>query len=330
MTELLFSGVKPTSTPHLGNYIGALKQWTEIQHRYRCLFCVADLHAITVPQDPKELQKRTLEIAAIYLAIGLDPKRCTLFIQSEVHEHAELGWILGTLLKMSELERMTQYKDKALVKGENVGAGLFNYPSLMAADILLYDTSVVPVGEDQLQHVELTRNVARRFNKTFGETFVVPQALVQKVGARIMSLQDPLKKMSKSDESTIGTIILTDSPDVIRKKISRAVTDSGNDLSYDAIERPAISNLLTIFHHATGKPIKEIEAEFSGKGYAEFKKALAEAVAEMLSPIQKKLDEFKSDPGELSRILDAGRDAAREMATKKMKDVKCKVGLGRE
>jgi len=330
MTELLFSGVKPTSTPHLGNYIGALKQWTEIQHRYRCLFCVADLHAITVPQDPKELQKRTLEIAAIYLAIGLDPKRCTLFIQSEVHEHAELGWILGTLLKMSELERMTQYKDKALVKGENVGAGLFNYPSLMAADILLYDTSVVPVGEDQLQHVELTRNVARRFNKTFGETFMVPQALVQKVGARIMSLQDPLKKMSKSDESTAGTIILTDSPDVIRKKISRAITDSGNDLSYDAIERPAIPNLLTIFHHATGKPIKEIEAEFSGKGYAEFKKALAEAVVEMLSPIQKKLDEFKSDPGELSRILDAGRDAAREMAAKKMKDVKRKVGLGRE
>jgi len=330
MTELLFSGVKPTSTPHLGNYVGALKQWTEIQHRYRCLFCVADLHAITVPQDPKELQKRTLEIAAIYLAIGLDPKRCTLFIQSEVHEHAELGWILGTLLKMSELERMTQYKDKALVKGENVGAGLFNYPSLMAADILLYDASVVPVGEDQLQHVELTRTVARRFNKTFGETFVVPQALVQKVGARIMSLQDPLKKMSKSDESTAGTIILTDSPDVIRKKISRAVTDSGNDLSYDAIERPAISNLLTIFHHATGKPIKEIEAEFSGKGYAEFKKALAEAVVEMLSPIQKKLDEFKSDPGELSRILDAGRDAAREMAAKKMEDVKRKVGLGRE
>jgi tryptophanyl-tRNA synthetase len=330
MTELLFSGVKPTSTPHLGNYVGALKQWTEIQHRYRCLFCVADLHAITVPQDPKELQKRTLEIAAIYLATGLDPKRCTLFIQSEVHEHAELGWILGTLLKMSELERMTQYKDKALVKGENVGAGLFNYPSLMAADILLYDASVVPVGEDQLQHVELTRTVARRFNKTFGETFVVPQALVQKVGARIMSLQDPLKKMSKSDESTAGTIILTDSPDVIRKKISRAVTDSGNDLSYDAIERPAISNLLTIFHHATGKSIKEIEAEFSGKGYSEFKKALAEAVVEMLSPIQKKLDEFKSDPGELSRILDAGRDAAREMAAKKMEDVKRKVGLGRE
>ncbi|MFA5184975.1 MAG: tryptophan--tRNA ligase [Patescibacteria group bacterium] len=329
MPELLFSGVKPTSTPHLGNYIGALKQWAEIQHRYRCLFCVVDLHAITVPQDPKEMLERTLEIAAIYLAIGLDPKRCTLFVQSEVHEHTELGWILGTLVKMSELERMTQYKDKAKAKGENVGAGLFNYPSLMAADILLYDTTVVPVGEDQMQHVELTRMLARRFNSTFGETFVEPQALVQKVGARIMSLQDPTKKMSKSDESAAGTIMLTDSPDTIRKKISRAVTDSGSDISYDAIERPAISNLLTIYHHATGKQIKEIEAEYAGKGYADFKKGLAEAVVEMLSPIQKKLDEFKSDPGELSRILDAGRDAAQEMAAKKMEDVKKKVGLGR-
>ncbi len=329
MPELLFSGVKPTSTPHLGNYIGALKQWAEIQHRYRCLFCVVDLHAITVPQDPKVMLERTLEIAAIYLAIGLDPKRCTLFVQSEVHEHTELGWILGTLVKMSELERMTQYKDKAKAKGENVGAGLFNYPSLMAADILLYDTTVVPVGEDQMQHVELTRMLARRFNSTFGETFVEPQALVQKVGARIMSLQDPTKKMSKSDESSAGTIMLTDSPDTIRKKISRAVTDSGSDISYDAIERPAISNLLTIYHHATGKQIKDIEAEYAGKGYADFKKGLAEAVIEMLSPIQKKLDEFKSDPGELSRILDAGRDAAQEMAAKKMEDVKKKVGLGR-
>lgn len=330
MPELLFSGVKPTSTPHIGNYIGALKQWAEIQHRYQCLFCIVDLHAITVPQDPKEMRERTLEIAAIYLAIGLDPKRCTLFVQSEVHEHAELGWILGTLVKMSELERMTQYKDKAKVKGENVGAGLFNYPSLMAADILLYDTTVVPVGEDQMQHVELTRMLARRFNSTFGETFVEPQSLVQKVGARIMSLQEPTKKMSKSDESASGTIMLTDSPDVIRKKISRAVTDSGTDITYDAIERPAISNLLTIFHHATGKPIKEIEAEYAGKGYADFKKGLAESVVEMLSPIQKKLDEFKSDPGELARILDAGRDAAQEMAAKKMKVVMERVGLGRK
>jgi len=327
--ELLFSGVKPTSTPHIGNYIGALKQWVELQHRFRSIFCIVDLHAITVPQDPKQMLERTLEIAATYLAIGLDPKRTTIFVQSEVHEHAELGWILGTLVKMSELERMTQYKDKAKAKGENVGAGLFNYPSLMAADILLYDTTAVPVGEDQMQHVELTRTIARRFNTTFGETFVVPQPLIQKVGARIMSLQDPTKKMSKSDESAAATIMLNDTPDVIRKKISRAVTDSGTGIAYDAIERPAISNLLTIFHHATGKPIKEIEAEFADKGYADFKKALAEAVVEMLTPIQKKLDEYKKDPAELLRVLDDGRDKAQEMAAAKMKTVKEKVGLGR-
>ncbi len=327
--ELLFSGVKPTSTPHLGNYIGALKQWVELQHRYRSIFCIVDLHAITVPQDPKQMLERTLEIAATYLAIGLDPKRNIIFIQSEVHEHAELGWILGTLVKMSELERMTQYKDKAKAKGENVGAGLFNYPSLMAADILLYDTTAVPVGEDQMQHVELTRTIARRFNTTFGETFVVPQSLVQKVGARIMSLQDPTKKMSKSDESALATIMLNDAPDVIRKKISRAVTDSGTGISYDAIEHPAISNLLTIFHHATGKPIKEIEDEFAGKGYAEFKQALAEAVVEMLTPIQNKLNEFKQDPGELMKVLDEGRDKAQEIAAAKLKIVKERVGLGR-
>ncbi len=327
--ELLFSGVKPTSTPHLGNYIGALKQWVELQHRYRSIFCIVDLHAITVPQDPKQMLERTLEIAATYLAIGLDPKRNIIFIQSEVHEHVELGWILGTLVKMSELERMTQYKDKAKAKGENVGAGLFNYPSLMAADILLYDTTAVPVGEDQMQHVELTRTLARRFNTTFGETFVVPQSLVQKVGARIMSLQDPTKKMSKSDESALATIMLNDAPDVIRKKISRAVTDSGTGISYDAIEHPAISNLLTIFHHATGKPIKEIEDEFAGKGYAEFKQALAEAVVEMLTPIQNKLNEFKQDPGELMKVLDEGRDKAQEIAAAKLKIVKERVGLGR-
>ena len=330
MSDLIFSGVQPTNKLHIGNYIGALKQWTEIQHRFRCLFCVVDLHAITLPQDPRELRRRTLEIAATYLAIGLDPKRCLFFVQSEVPEHAELGWILGTLVKMSELERMTQYKDKAKAKGENVGAGLFNYPSLMAADILLYDTTVVPVGEDQLQHVELTRLLARRFNSTFGPTFTEPQALIQKVGARIMSLQDPLKKMSKSDESAAGTVMLGDAPDLIRKKISRAVTDSGSDILYDAVERPAMSNLLTIFHHATGKPIKDIEAEYAGKGYAEFKKGLAEAVVGMLEPIQKKLDEFKSDPGELSRILDQGRSTAQELAAAKMKVVRERVGLGRK
>lgn len=329
MQELLFSGIQPTNNIHIGNYIGALKQWVEIQHRYRCLFCVVDLHAITVPQDPKKLRENILSVAATYLAVGIDPERSSIFIQSEAPQHAELGWILGTMTKIAELERMTQFKDKSVKRGENVGAGLFTYPALMAADILLYDTTAVPVGEDQLQHLELTRTLARRFNAEYGETFAVPQPLVQKIGARIMGLDDPLAKMSKSAASAYNYISLTDDADTIRKKISKAVTDSGTAISYDAVERPAISNLLTIFHHATGRPIKDIEAEFAGKGYGEFKKALAEAVVAMLVPVQKKYHEFRDDPLELMKVLDAGRDAAMKMAEKKMKVVRERVGLGR-
>jgi len=329
MPDLLFSGVQPTNNLHIGNYIGALKQWTEIQHRYRCLFCVVDLHAITVPQDPQKLRESILDVAATYLAVGIDPARCNIFIQSEVPEHAELGWILSTIAKTGELERMTQFKDKAKKRGENVSVGLFTYPVLMAADILLYDTTVVPVGEDQVQHLELTRVIARRFNSDFGETFTVPQPLVQKVGARIMGLDDPTAKMSKSASSTANYIALTDSPDVVRKKIAKAVTDSGTDISYDAIERPAISNLLTIFHHATGRSIKDIEKDFAGKGYGDFKKALAEAVVAMLEPIQKKFNVFRDDPKQLTNILNEGRDAAREMARLKISVVKEHMGLGR-
>ncbi len=330
MPDLLFSAVQPTANLHIGNYIGALKQWIEIQHRYRCVFCVVDLHAITMPQDPKMLRENILNVAATYLAVGIDPARCHIFVQSEVPEHAELGWILGTLTKIAELERMTQFKDKSKKQNKNVGAGLFTYPALMAADILLYDTTVVPIGEDQLQHLELTRTIARRFNARFGETFVVPQPLVQKMGARIMALDDPTVKMSKSASSPNNYIALTDSPDVIRKKISRAVTDSGSTISYDETERPAISNLLTIYHHATGKTMKEIEREFAGKGYSDFKKTLAETVITMLAPIQKRLHQFLDDPAELTRILDAGRDAAKELASQKMKLMRKKVGLGRE
>jgi len=328
MAELLFSGVKPTNTPHIGNYIGALKQWADIQHRYRCAFCIVDLHAITVPQDPKTLRQNTLDIAATYLAIGLDPKRSMIFVQSEVAEHAELSWMLGTIVKMSELERMTQYKDKAKAKGENVGSSLLTYPVLMAADILLYDTAIVPVGEDQMQHVELTRTIARRFNAQFGETFTVPQALIQKVGARIMSLDDPKTKMSKSG-SAAGYIALSEDAETIRKKIMRAVTDSGKGIVFDPEKKPALANLMTIYHHATGKTMKEIEAEFEGQGYGEFKKALAEAVITMLRPIQAKLKEYKDDPGELARILDAGAEKARDMASKKMAAVRDRMGLGR-
>lgn len=328
MADLLFSGVQPTNTPHIGNYIGALKQWADVQRSYRCLFCIVDLHAITVPQNPAVLRQNTLDAAATYLAIGLDPKRVTIFVQSDVSAHAELQWLLGTIVKMSELERMTQYKDKAKAKGENVSTGLFTYPVLMAADILLYDTAVVPVGEDQMQHVELTRMIARRFNTQFGETFTVPQALIQKVGARIMALDDPSVKMSKSG-TVANYIALSEDADTIRKKIMRAVTDSGKGISYDPKNKPAVANLMTIYHHATGKTMDDIESEFDGQGYGEFKTALAEAVIAMLEPIQSKLKEYKRDPAELNRILTAGAERANELAVKKMTLVRDRMGIGR-
>jgi len=329
MHELLFSGVQPTSNLHIGNYIGALKQWVEIQHRYRCMFCVMDLHAITVPQDPMRLRENILNVVATYLAVGINPSRSTIFIQSEVQEHTELGWILGSLTKIAELERMTQYKDKAKRHTENVGVGLFTYPALMAADILLYDTTVVPVGEDQMQHIEFTRTLARRFNARYGETFAVPQALVQKVGARILGLDDPNVKMSKSASSTANYILLTDEPDVIRKKIMRAVTDSGDKISYDTAKHPAISNLLTIFHHATGKPINKIVEEYAGRSYADFKRDLAEAIILMLEPIQNEIAKYKRNPEKLQQILDSGRNEAQKLARVKIALVRQKVGLGR-
>ncbi|MFA5935584.1 MAG: tryptophan--tRNA ligase [Patescibacteria group bacterium] len=328
MAELLFSGIQPTNNLHIGNYIGALKQWTEIQNRYRCFFCIVDLHAITVPQDPKKLRENTLNAAATYLAVGIDPKKNSIFVQSDVQEHAELGWMLQTITKMAELERMTQFKDKSKKHGEGVGTGLFTYPALMAADILLYDTSIVPVGEDQMQHVELTRTIARRFNAQFGETFTVPQALIQKMGARIMSLDDPKVKMSKSG-SVAGYIALSDDADTIRKKIMRAVTDSGQRIVFDAEKKPALANLMTIYHHATGKTFKDIEHDFDGKGYGDFKKALAEAVIAMLEPIQKKLKTYRDDPKELERVLDLGTTKAHDLASKKMTVVRDRMGLGR-
>lgn len=329
MKELCLSGLQPTNVVHIGNYIGALKQWSEMQNRYPCLFCIVDLHAITVPQDPKVLRENTLNAAATYLATGIDPNHSHIFIQSEVPEHAELGWILTTLVKMSELERMTQFKDKAKKRGENVGAGLFTYPALMAADILLYNATAIPVGEDQMQHLEMARVLARRFNQTFGETFAIPQAFIQKAGARIMGLDDPTVKMSKSAASPANYIALSDTDDVIRKKIMRAVTDSGSDISYDPIKRPALANLLTIYHHMTGAHLKDVEKEFAGKGYGDFKKALAEAVITHLAPMRAKIAEYRSDDGELTRILDKGRDFARAAAAAKMDDVRKKVGLGR-
>ena len=336
MKEMLFSGVKPTSIPTLGNYIGAFKQWNTLQHQYPSIFCIVDSHAITVAQDPKILRQLTLEVAAAYIAIGLDPKKTTIFIQSEVAEHAELAWILGCSTRMGELSRMTQFKDKSQKEGaEGSGVGLFTYPVLMAADILLYDTTVVPVGEDQVQHVELTRDIAQRFNSTFDEdafyeqTFILPKALVQEQGARIMSLQDPLKKMSKSDESKIGTILLDDDAETITKKIMKAVTDADSLVKYDPETKPAISNLMVIHHHMTGKTMDEIEAEFVGKGYGDFKKAVAEGVVNHLAPITKRIHEMRTDPTELNQILDEGAAKARLIAKAKLDRVKKKVGLGR-
>ena len=330
MSQLLISGVKPTSLPHIGNYIGALAQWKNLQHDYRCQFFIADLHAITVPQNPAELRQRTLDVVATYLAIGIDPHLVSFFVQSEVPEHAELQWLLCTIAKLGEMERMTQFKDKSH-KGEreSAGMGLLSYPILMAADILLYDADVVPVGEDQVQHLELTRLLGRRFNERFGETFTIPKVLLQQHGARIMSLANAEKKMSKSDEQTHGTIFIDESPDEIRKKIKRAVTDLESEVRYDEEKKPAVSNLLTIFHHMTGESIEALEARFVGAGYGAFKEALAEAVIAHLNPIRERFNALRADPSYLKNVLDTGRDAAHTAANKKLQLAKDRMGIGR-
>jgi tryptophanyl-tRNA synthetase len=330
MKEIVFSGVQPTKNLHIGNYIGALKQWVDLQKNYNCYFCIVDDHAITVPQDPKILHQQILNIAATYLAIGIDPKKCTLYVQSDVAQHTELGWLLMTQTKMGELSRMTQFKDKSKKTGsESSGVGLYAYPVLMAADILLYDTNKVPVGHDQMQHIEFTRVLGRRFNERFGQTFVLPQPLIQKVGSRIMSLKDPKNKMSKSDTAESANLYLLDDNDSLRKKIMRAVTDSTSGITYDPENKPAVSNLLSIYHHVTGESIKKIEADFEGKGYGDFKKALADAVIEHISPIREKINYYLKDPKELNNILEAGFQKAYPVAEKKIKAVKNKMGLGR-
>src|ERR1043166_5891181 len=272
----IFSGAQPTGNVHLGNYLGALRNWVALQHEYESFFCIVNLHAVTIPQNPKILAQKSGELARIYLAVGIDPEVSTVFIQSDVPAHAELAWLLNCVTRMSELERMTQFKDKARKQQENIGVGYFDYPVLMASDILLYQTDLVPVGEDQKQHLELTRDIAIRFNRDYGQTFVVPDPFIPKVGARIMSLADPTKKMSKSDEeSEAGCIMLLDDDDAVRRKFKRAVTDSGADIKFDA-NRPAINNLLTIYHLLTDKSSSEIEEHFQGSGYAKLKDELAD------------------------------------------------------
>jgi len=320
----VFSGIQPTNLLHIGNYFGAIKKWVELQDKHDCVFCVVDLHALTVRPDPKTFGQNILNLAKMYLAAGIDPRRSIIFQQSEVKEHAELAWILNTIAKIAELERMTQFKDKAASQKDNINLGLFAYPVLMAADILLYDTNAVPVGEDQLQHVELARTLAERFNKIFGQTFVAPEAMVNKQGARIMGLDNPMKKMSKSAASTNNYISLLDSPEEAKKKIMKAVTDSGSEIKFSD-DRPAISNLLNIFSLLTGKEIKNLEKDFAGKGYAEFKNGLALATADFLSDFQKKFQKIKDD--EARKILAEGAKKARAMAEKKMSEVKNKIGL---
>jgi tryptophanyl-tRNA synthetase len=321
----IFSGAQPTGNVHLGNYLGALRNWVALQREYESFFCIVNLHAITLPQDPKVLAAKTRELARIYLAVGIDPDISTVFVQSDVAEHTELTWLLNCVTRMSELERMTQFKDKGRKQEENVGVGLFDYPVLMAADILLYQTDLVPVGEDQKQHLELTRDIAVRFNRDYGETFRVPDPFIPKVGARIMSLADPAKKMSKSDnESEAGCIMLLDEADAVRRKFKRAVTDSGAEIRFDA-SRPAINNLLTIFHLLTGKTSGEIEEHFAGQGYGKLKEELADVTIGFLKPLQERVHAI--DDAKLDEILERGAARARSIAAPILSQAKANMGL---
>jgi tryptophanyl-tRNA synthetase len=356
MSKRIFSGAQPTGQLHLGNYLGALKNWVALQDEYECFYCIVNLHAITLPQDPATLRKATLDLARIYLAAGVDPERSTIFIQSDVAQHAELAWILSCIARMGELERMTQFKDKSKADGagfgdgsgfgggsgsgagfgdgsgdgsggssrQRAGVGLFTYPVLMASDILLYQTDVVPVGQDQKQHLELCRDLAERFNRDYGETFKVPEPYIPKAGASIKSLQDPDKKMSKSDENANGSIFLLDNADTITKKIKRAVTDSGTTIEFDET-RPSINNLLTIYQLVTDKTAEECVAHFEGKMYGQFKTELAEAVVEFLRPFQERVKQY--DDETLRGILDRGAENARSEASKTLKDVYLKLGI---
>lgn len=324
MKKRIFSGAQPTGQLHIGNYLGALKNWVALQDEYESFYCIVNLHAITLPQEPATLRQKTRDLARIYLAAGIDPEKSTIFIQSDVAEHVELTWILACVSRLGELERMTQFKDKGKGNTERSSSGLLMYPVLMASDILLYQTDLVPVGQDQKQHLELTRDLAERFNRDFGETFKIPEPFIPKAGAKIASLQEPEKKMSKSDENINGSIFLLDDADTVTKKIKRAVTDSGTDIKFDE-SRPAIANLLTIFHLLTGKTIEESEAHFEGKGYGHFKTELAETVVEFLRPFQERVHEY--DDASLDEILKRGAEKARGIASQTLADAYRKMGI---
>lgn len=326
--KTIFSGIQPSGTLTLGNYIGALQQFVELQNEYNCYFCIVDQHAITVPQERLALRKNIRSLAALYIAVGIDPEKVTLFIQSEVPAHAQAGWMLQCISYIGELERMTQFKDKSSGK-ESVSAGLLTYPPLMAADILLYQADLVPVGEDQKQHLELTRDLAERFNKKYNDIFTIPEVRIPKVGARIMSLQDPTKKMSKSDPNTKGFISILDDPKTIEKKIKSSVTDSDGIVKFDKENKPGISNLLSIYSIIEKRSIEDIVAQYEGKGYGEFKADLAEVLIKKLSPIQEKYHALM-ESDELDRILDMGAEKANRAASKMLKKMENAMGLGRK
>ena len=325
--KVILSGIQATGDLHLGHYIGVLKRFVEMQEEFDCYYMIANLHALTVRRDPKELKENAYKLLASYIAAGLDPDKCTIFLQSQVHEHAELGWVLDCYTYMGELSRMTQFKDKSAKHADNINAGLFTYPSLMAGDILLYQADLVPTGEDQKQHVELTRDLAERFNKLYGDTFKVPDPYIEKVGARIMGLQDPTSKMSKSSTLPNDTILLIDTPEEIMKKVKKSVTDSEGVVRYDEDNKPGISNLMEIYGIITKKSIEEIEKEFEGQGYGTFKTAVAEAIVKELEPFRNKYNELMANPSKLEEIYNKGAKKASEVASKTLKDVYEKIGI---
>ena len=325
--KTILSGIQATGNLTLGNYLGAINNWIKMQDEYECYYMIADLHSLTVRNDPEVLRKRAMQVIAIYIAAGLDPEKNTIFLQSQVPAHTQLSWVLNCYTYMGEMNRMTQFKDKSAKHADNINCGLFTYPVLMAADILIYNADLVPVGEDQRQHLEITRDIAERFNSIYGETFVIPEAYIGKQGARIMGLQDPLSKMSKSSTNLNDVIFLNDTPEDIRKKLKKAVTDSENVVKYDKENKPGVSNLMTIYSLVTEKSLDDIENEFAGKGYGDFKTAVAEAVISKLEPFQKRYNDLMENPDKLKEIYEKGAQKARQKTDNLIKEVYKKVGL---
>lgn len=321
----VFSGIQPTGKIHIGNYLGAIKHWVKLQEKHECVFSIVDLHSLTIPYNPANLQERIIETAVTHMAAGIDPDKAIFFVQSQVKEHSELAWLLNTVCPVGELSRMTQYKEKAKQFKKNINAGLLNYPVLQAADILLYQANLVPIGQDQKQHLELAADIARRFNQRFGETFIIPRPDIPKLGAKIMALNDPKKKMSKSVPESC--LFLFDEPKEIKKKIMAAVTDTGKEIKYDAKRKPGIANLLTIYSLLSGEPIKRIEKKFANKGYAEFKQSLTEIIINYLEPFRRKQKELINREIYLKEILEKGARRAQAVAQANMTEIKRKMGL---